>query len=45
VTLFQIAIALSAIAALTRRKVLWFVGLAGSAAGVLLFVRGLLALL
>jgi len=40
VTLFQIAIALSAIAALTRRKVLWLVGLAASAVGLGLFIRG-----
>jgi len=43
VTLFQVAIALSAIAALTRRKVLWFVGLASSAAGLVMFVTGFLA--
>jgi hypothetical protein len=43
VTLFQIAIALCAIAALTKRKALWFVGLAASAVGLGLFVRGLLA--
>jgi hypothetical protein len=42
VTLFQIAIALSAIAALTKRKVLWTVGLAASAAGLALFLRGFL---
>jgi hypothetical protein len=40
VTLFQIAIALSAIAALTRRKALWMVGLAASVAGLALFLRG-----
>jgi hypothetical protein len=40
VTLLQIAIALSAIAALTRRKPLWFLGMAVSAAGLALFVRG-----
>ena len=39
-TLFQIAIALSAIAALTRRKALWMVGLAASLVGVALFVHG-----
>jgi hypothetical protein len=43
VTLFQVAIALSAIAALTRRKVLWWVGLAAGAAGLAMFVRGFLA--
>ena len=40
VTLLQIAIALSAIAALTRRRPLWFVGLAVSAAGVAIFATG-----
>jgi hypothetical protein len=40
VTLFQIAIALSAIAALTKRKALWSVGLAASVAGLVLFLRG-----
>lgn len=41
VTLLQIAIALSAIAALTRRRSLWFLGMAVSAAGLVMFVRGL----
>jgi hypothetical protein len=41
VTLLQIAIALSAIAALTRRKPLWFVGMAVSLAGVVMFGAGL----
>jgi hypothetical protein len=40
VTLFQIAIALSAIAALTKRKALWMVGLAASLFGLVLFLRG-----
>lgn len=40
VTLFQIAIALSAIAALTRRKELWTVGLAASVVGLVFFLRG-----
>jgi hypothetical protein len=40
VTLLQIAIALSAIAALTRRKPLWFLGMAVSAGGLAMFVRG-----
>ncbi len=40
VTLLQIAIALSAIAALTRKRPLWFVGLAVSAAGVAMFATG-----
>ena len=42
VTLLQIAIALSAIAALTRRRPLWFLGMAVSAAGLALFLRGFL---
>ena len=42
VTLLQIAIALSAIAALTRRKPLWFLGMAVSAGGVVMFVLGFL---
>jgi len=42
VTLLQIAIALSAIAALTRRKPLWFLGMAVSAVGLAMFLRGLL---
>jgi hypothetical protein len=40
VTLLQIAIALSAIAALTRKTPLWFLGLGVSAAGIVMFVRG-----
>ena len=40
VTLLQISIALSAIAALTRRKPLWFLGMAVSAGGIAMFVRG-----
>jgi Domain of unknown function (DUF4337) len=43
VTLFQVAIALSAIAALTRRKLLWFVGLGASVAGLAMFVTGFLS--
>jgi hypothetical protein len=43
VTLLQIAIALSAIAALTRRRPLWFLGMAVSAVGLAMFVRGLLS--
>jgi gas vesicle protein len=43
VTLLQIAIALSAIAALTRRRSLWYVGLGGSVAGGVMFVLGLMA--
>jgi len=41
VTLFQIAIALCAIAALVRRRLLWFVGLAGGAAGLVFLAIGL----
>jgi hypothetical protein len=40
VTIFQVAIALAAIAALTRRRVMWFVSLAIGIAGLLFFVRG-----
>lgn len=43
VTLLQIAIALSAIAALTRRRSLWYVGIAVSVLGVAMFVLGLTA--
>lgn len=42
VTLLQIAIALSAIAALTRRRPLWYLGLGVSVAGVVMFVLGAL---
>jgi hypothetical protein len=42
VTLLQIAIALSAIAALTRRQLLWYVGLAVSVGGVVKFVLGMM---
>ena len=40
VTMLQIAIALSAIAALTRRKPLWFLGMGVSAVGLVMFARG-----
>jgi hypothetical protein len=40
VTLLQIAIALSAIAALTRRQPLWYLGIAVSVAGVVMFALG-----
>jgi hypothetical protein len=40
VTVFQVAIALSAIAALTRRKALWFVSLAVGGAALVAFLRG-----
>lgn len=43
VTLFQIAVALCAIAALMKRKPLWGVALVASAIGLALFVAGLLA--
>lgn len=43
VTLLQIAIALAAIAALTRRRSLWFISIAVSIAGAVMFVIGLLA--
>jgi hypothetical protein len=42
VTAFQIAIAISAIAILTRRKVLWVGGLALTAVGIVFFVLGIL---
>jgi hypothetical protein len=42
VTVFQIAIALGAISALTKKKVLWFVSLALGALGCLFFIQGLL---
>jgi hypothetical protein len=41
VTIFQVAIALAAIAALTRRKPLWFVSLAVGVGGLVFFLRGL----
>lgn len=41
VTIFQVAIALSAIAALTRRKPMWWVSLALGAMGGAFFVMGL----
>ena len=40
VTLFQVSIALAAIASLTRRKKMWYLGLALAAGGILFFVRG-----
>jgi hypothetical protein len=42
VTLFQIAIALGAIAALARRQLLWWVGLLASIVGIAFSIRGLL---
>ncbi|MEO6963671.1 MAG: DUF4337 domain-containing protein [Puia sp.] len=41
VTLFQISIAISAIAILTRKKILWFAGLCISCAGLFFFISGL----
>jgi hypothetical protein len=43
VTLFQIAVALCAIAALMRKKPLWFVALAASAVGLVVFLLGFFA--
>ncbi len=43
VTLFQIAIALCAIAALVRQRLLWFVGLAGGCGGLVFLGIGLLS--
>jgi hypothetical protein len=42
VTVFQVSIALAAIAALTRRKPMWWVSLAAGAAGAVFFVMGVL---
>ena len=42
VTAFQIAIAISAIAILTRRKVLWFGGLILTVVGIVFFILGIL---
>jgi hypothetical protein len=42
VTMFQVAIALSAIAALTRRKPLWWVGLLAGGVGLVMFALGFL---
>ena len=42
VTLFQIAIAISAIAILTRKKILWYLGLLFSVAGIYFFLIGIL---
>jgi hypothetical protein len=42
VTVFQVSIALAAIAALTRRKPMWWVSLAVGAAGAAFFVLGVL---
>jgi hypothetical protein len=42
VTMFQVAIAISAISVLTKRRKFWFVGIAFGALGVAFFVQGLL---
>ena len=42
VTIFQVAIAMAAIAALARRRALWWVSLAVGAAGAVFFVLGFL---
>jgi len=43
VTMFQIAIAIAAISALTRKRAFWFVGLVFGLAGVVFMVLGLMA--
>jgi predicted lipoprotein with Yx(FWY)xxD motif len=43
VTVFQVTIAMAAIAALTRRRPIWLVSLAVSLAGIWFFVQGYLA--
>ena len=43
VTFFQVSIAISAIAVLTRRKRFWFVSLGFGGVGVLFLIQGLLA--
>ncbi len=40
VTIFQVSIALAAIAALTRKRPMWFVSIAAGAMGLFFFVRG-----
>ncbi|HXL73292.1 MAG TPA: DUF4337 family protein, partial [bacterium] len=42
VTLFQVAIAMGAIAALTRRKMFWFVSMGFGVIGLVFFVLGFL---
>jgi hypothetical protein len=41
VTIFQVSIALSAIAALTKRRPLWYVSMVVGASGLLFFLKGL----
>ncbi|HXX69389.1 MAG TPA: DUF4337 family protein [Polyangiaceae bacterium] len=43
VTIFQVAIALAAIGALTRRRLMWWISLVLGAAGIAFFVVGLVA--
>ena len=43
VTFFQVAIAIGAIAALTRRKMFWFVSMGFGAIGLVFFILGFLA--
>lgn len=40
VTLFQVSIALAAIASLTRRKPMWYLGLILAMGGIVFFIRG-----
>jgi hypothetical protein len=42
VTFFQVAIAISAISILTKKKLLWYAGVAIALLGVILFIIGLL---
>jgi Domain of unknown function (DUF4337) len=42
VTVFQVSIAIAAIAVLTRKKLLWFISLLGGALGVYLMIMGLI---
>jgi hypothetical protein len=42
VTIFQVAIAISAIAILTRKRILWYAGIILSLAGIVFFLMGIL---
>jgi Domain of unknown function (DUF4337) len=44
VTMFQVSIALAAVAALSRQKIIWLVGLAISVLGITFFVNGFVLL-
>ena len=44
VTMFQVSIALAAVAALSRQKIIWLVGLAISVMGIAFFVNGFVLL-